>query len=261
MSRQLLLDESPLLVLPSLAVAIGLNEAIILQQLHYWIKIKQAAPDKYADGFQQGRWWVYNSVVEWQKQFNFWSDNTIQRALASLRSQGLVHVERLAEDPRDRTNWYAIDYERLDALAEATPSDASAPSSIPLPDAWPRRPSPGFVYLLGAPQGRYKIGKARHIPTRLTQLAPALPFAVTLEHSIPCEDYTGAEQAMHSRFAPRHLHGEWFALTEEDVAWIKDITTWPDAAPAPTLHSPAQSPAFSHTSPQQGGLAIQGGAR
>ena len=37
MSR-LLLEDEPLVVLPKLATVIGLNEAIILQQLHYWLE-------------------------------------------------------------------------------------------------------------------------------------------------------------------------------------------------------------------------------
>ena len=33
-----LIDDYPILVLPKLAEKIGLNEAIILQQIHYWLK-------------------------------------------------------------------------------------------------------------------------------------------------------------------------------------------------------------------------------
>lgn len=35
---KLLIEEPPLQVLPSLAVTIGLNEAIIIQQIHYWLR-------------------------------------------------------------------------------------------------------------------------------------------------------------------------------------------------------------------------------
>ena len=37
-TSKLLVDEPPLIVLPSLAVAIGLAEAILLQQIHYWLR-------------------------------------------------------------------------------------------------------------------------------------------------------------------------------------------------------------------------------
>lgn len=37
---KLLIDDYPIQVLPKLAKVIGLNEAIILQQLHYWLNSK-----------------------------------------------------------------------------------------------------------------------------------------------------------------------------------------------------------------------------
>ena len=42
----LLISEPPLQVLPSLAVKIGLNEAIVLQQIHYWLLKWQIAINK-----------------------------------------------------------------------------------------------------------------------------------------------------------------------------------------------------------------------
>lgn len=114
MSSPLLIDEPPLQVLPSLAVAVGLNEALILQQVHYWIQAKRKAPERYQESFKQGEWWVYNSVPEWNAQFPFWGDNTIRRALSSLRELGLLIAGQLAPDPRDKTLWYRIDYDKLD---------------------------------------------------------------------------------------------------------------------------------------------------
>ena len=113
----LLIEEPPLQVLPSLAVALGLNEALILQQMHYWLKVKQQSSDKYTDSFREGRWWVYNSVEQWKAQFPFWSTDTIQRSITSLRKQGVLIVAQLSDDSRDRTNWYTIDYAHMDALA------------------------------------------------------------------------------------------------------------------------------------------------
>lgn len=40
MGAQLLINEPPLQVLPTLAKTIGLNEAIVLQQVHYWLNPK-----------------------------------------------------------------------------------------------------------------------------------------------------------------------------------------------------------------------------
>lgn len=109
MNNLLLIHEPPLQVLPSLAVAVGLNEAIILQQMHYWLQR--------SDNIINGHSWVYNSVVQWNKQFPFWSDDTIARALKSLRTKGVVIAEHLSENPRDRSLYYRIDYDVLQVLA------------------------------------------------------------------------------------------------------------------------------------------------
>lgn len=110
----LLLDEAPLVILPSLARLVGLNESIVLQQVHYWLRNNQRA--RRADHFIDGRWWTYNTYEEWQEQFTFWSARTIRRTLETLESAGLVLTGQHSRDRRDRTKWYTIDYGALDAL-------------------------------------------------------------------------------------------------------------------------------------------------
>lgn len=107
---KLLLDEPPLIVLPSLAVKVGLNEAIVLQQLHYWIQQKRAK--RQVENFKRGRWWVYNSYRGWREEsFPFWSEVTIQRIFSGLEKSGLVIADYLAEERDDRRKWYTIDYD------------------------------------------------------------------------------------------------------------------------------------------------------
>lgn len=100
-----LLDESPLLVLPSLACEIGLNESIILQQLHYWLQKSKKVINNYK--------WVYNSMPQWCDQFPFWSEKTIKRTMQSLRESGIVVAEHLSDNTRDRSLFYRIDYDKL----------------------------------------------------------------------------------------------------------------------------------------------------
>ncbi len=109
MSR-LLINENPLQVLPTLACAVGLNEAVVLQQIHYWMTSSQHNYD--------GRRWVYNSVPNWQKQFPFWSESTVKRALLSLEKQGLVVSANYNRDPRDQSKWYSINYGALEAAEQ-----------------------------------------------------------------------------------------------------------------------------------------------
>lgn len=107
---RLLINENPLQVLPTLAVKIGLNEAMILQQMHYWLNAD------HNKNYIQGRHWVYNSYDEWHKQFPFWSKETIKRAIYSLEKQKLVISDKLSEEKFNHRKWYSIDYSELQRL-------------------------------------------------------------------------------------------------------------------------------------------------
>ncbi|MGF6994625.1 hypothetical protein [Paraburkholderia sp. GAS32] len=105
---KLLIEEYPLMVLPSLACKIGLNEAIVLQQVHYWLQRSTTTAD--------GHRWVYNSLEQWKAQFPFWSTDTVRRTIANLKERGLLVAECLSGNRFDRTPYYRINSETLAAL-------------------------------------------------------------------------------------------------------------------------------------------------
>lgn len=119
----LILNSRPLVVIPELAEAIGLNEAIIIQQIHYW------CADGRSTVSHDGLNWVYNTYEQWQEQFPFFSDRTIRRALKSLQDQGLVFVEQLNKSKHDRTNFYSVNYDQIEAVSK----DASNRPNWPHP--------------------------------------------------------------------------------------------------------------------------------
>ncbi len=108
----LLLDERPLLVMLKFATLIGLNESIVLQQVHYWLKGKEQRQQDYIDG----RYWVYNTYEQWQEQFPFWSIRTLKRIFTTLENSGLLLSANHNKTGFDKTKWYSIDHEALDAL-------------------------------------------------------------------------------------------------------------------------------------------------
>ena len=111
----LLVSESPLMVLPSLALAVGLNGALFLQQLHYWLR---KSPH-----YHEGRTWVYNTYVAWREQFPFWSIDTLKRTIHDLVEQGVLLTGNFNKHPMDRTLWYSLDRDRLLAVARAALAD------------------------------------------------------------------------------------------------------------------------------------------
>lgn len=102
MSR-LLIDEPPLQVLPSLAREIGLNEAIMLQQMHYWL-IKSSHEF-------EGVKWFYKTLEDWQTEFPFWSTMTIRRTLTNLEKQKVIRIGNFNKKKFDKTKWYTIEYQ------------------------------------------------------------------------------------------------------------------------------------------------------
>lgn len=114
----LLFDEYPLLVNPTLATIIGLNESIVLQQVHYWIKIemKSKDPEVITKHYHDDRWWIYNTYDQWQEQFPFWSTRTLKRIIKSLENRNLLLVNNYNKFGYDRTKWYTINYDVLESL-------------------------------------------------------------------------------------------------------------------------------------------------
>lgn len=116
----LLIEEPPLQVLPSLAKSIGLNEAIVLQQINYWLRKSNNVKD--------GHKWIYNSMTNWQKQFSFWSLPTVKRVFSSLEKQGLLITANYNKAGFDKTKWYRINYEKLQHMSQR--SDQNDPTMV-----------------------------------------------------------------------------------------------------------------------------------
>ena len=102
---KLLIDDYPIQVLPTLAKEIGLNEAIVLQQMHYWLNMSKHDYDD--------KKWIYNSYTKWVLQFPFWSESTVKRTIGSLEKQNLLYIGNYNKAGFDKTKWYSINYEQL----------------------------------------------------------------------------------------------------------------------------------------------------
>lgn len=103
MATAWLLDQHPLVTDKRLATAIGLHEAIALQQINYWLHAKGGKD-------AEGRHWIKHPIAEFKtKDFPFWSVSTIKRTLNSLQRKKLLLVSDLNSAGFDKTNWYTID--------------------------------------------------------------------------------------------------------------------------------------------------------
>lgn len=108
-----LMDEYPILVYPSLAVALGINRAVVFQQLHFLLNGQKEAKNAY--NFVEGKWWVYNSYQEWHETYFKWlAPVTLKGIFNSLEKDGLIISMQSVKNPSDRRKWYTINYEAWD---------------------------------------------------------------------------------------------------------------------------------------------------
>lgn len=98
----------PQLIIPELAKSVGLEEAIVIQQLHYWL---HNSGKLFEDTL-----WIYNSFNEWSKQFAYWSISKIKRVFYSLEAKGLIISKKLNASKHDHTKWYTIEYNKVLSL-------------------------------------------------------------------------------------------------------------------------------------------------
>lgn len=109
---EMLLNERLVAIQPSLVRRLGIAEAAIVQQLHYWLRRATNSHD--------GHIWVYKTYSEWADEIGL-SSKAVRGALDKLRRAEVVVSIESPLDTRDRTLWWRIDYDVLDN-GEGSPS-------------------------------------------------------------------------------------------------------------------------------------------
>ena len=100
----MLIAENPMMVCPTLAVRIGLQEAIFLQQVHFLTLHSRNIRDGYR--------WVYNTYEDWLKIFPFFeNEQKIGRYVRKLEDLGvLVTSKEYNRNKLDKRKWYRVNY-------------------------------------------------------------------------------------------------------------------------------------------------------
>lgn len=86
------------------ALKYGINEAIFINLLKYWIQHNRANKKNFFDG----RTWSYNTNEAWAESIPLFSPTQIKRILKSLEDQSVIKIGCFNENPFDRTRWYAF---------------------------------------------------------------------------------------------------------------------------------------------------------
>lgn len=139
-----LLPERPLLLSPTLAATIGLEEALMLQALHEAASHREAVERESRPDLR----WVTFEDEHMQELFPFWQPVDLRRIQASLKSLGMIFIE---VDPRNRQRYY-LAIERADQEEQVTekkpvsePAAASRGNATLMPLNW--QPDDNWVRL------------------------------------------------------------------------------------------------------------------
>ena len=97
-----------------IAVVFGINEAVIINQIWYWMRHNEERGYNY----REGRYWVRYTFEELHsREFPWLSVKTIKRAVCKLEEAGVLLSEsKYNKRPGDRTKWYSVDKDKLDLL-------------------------------------------------------------------------------------------------------------------------------------------------
>lgn len=95
-----------------LASSYGIEEAIIIHNLYFWIKKNVAN----GSNFHDGRYWTYNSSKAFSILFPYMTESKIYRVLKSLEEKGLIVKGNYNDTKYDRTTWYSLSDKALEEL-------------------------------------------------------------------------------------------------------------------------------------------------
>ncbi len=114
-----LLPERPLLISPTLAATIGLEEAVMLQGLAELIHHRETRRRQDKPNLD----WIELNDEDLQKAFPFWATVDIRRVQASLQNLGMIAID--PETDSDRSHFFAINEAGSSSSApQVTPAKA-----------------------------------------------------------------------------------------------------------------------------------------
>lgn len=88
-----------------LAARYGLDVAVFIQNIYYWVRKNEANQEHFYDG----RYWAHSSYRGLEKWFEpLWSMQQIKRIVSKCRDQGLLLVGNYNPDGFTHTNWYSV---------------------------------------------------------------------------------------------------------------------------------------------------------
>lgn len=109
---KLLVDGRQLFLSQDLAIRIGIEEALFIQQLYYRLETQGVE--------KEGHIWYRQTYQGWARQCPQWNIRKIKRLVMKLeRYQIIISSNKFNSFKTDRSKWYRIDYGKIDQIVQA----------------------------------------------------------------------------------------------------------------------------------------------
>lgn len=109
---------------PKLGEILGRGASMFISTLQFLLNNQSVGVEK------EGRKWVYNTSEQWGQYIGY-SSRQVERIVSRLSHQGIIVVQKLSRCKSNRTNYYTVDENKLDALLqEKMPSEVNTNPSL-----------------------------------------------------------------------------------------------------------------------------------
>lgn len=95
-----------------LAEKYGVNEALVIHHLAFWIAHNKANETNFYDG----RYWTFNSRKAFAEQFSYLSKDQMRRILKKLTDKGFLLTGNYNTNNYDKTLWYSFSDSAIEEL-------------------------------------------------------------------------------------------------------------------------------------------------
>lgn len=116
----------------------GVNAAVLLENIGYWIKRNEANGVNFFDG----TYWTFNSRRAYRQLFPYMSERQIDTAFRKLIDDGVLKTGNYNKLAYDRTLWYALTQKgesilHFDGMERANMSNGNSQNDEPIPNINP----------------------------------------------------------------------------------------------------------------------------
>lgn len=200
---------------PRIAHQVGVNAAVIYQNLVFWAEKNKANQRHIRDGYV----WTYNSARAFSELFPYLSQSQVKTAINKLVESGLLVKGEYNKANYDRTNWYspAITAEWVNhAIGQKSPMDQTkianglVKNRQPIPDSKPvYKPDKKYI-------GQFFSAFWEMYPRKVSKGSAEKAFAKALKLARPDDIMFGLSQQLPS-------------MTAKEKQFIPHAATWLNA--------------------------------